>query len=134
MRTLPKPAGFTLIELLIVIVIIGLLAVIAMSVFWRAKDRGFEASLQADLKTASVQQENYFEAHRRYAGDVADLPDYGGSPGVTLTITYAGSDGWAAIATHHSLERRCGMFVGNAPAGSAGPAGTPGVVQCGDLP
>jgi prepilin-type N-terminal cleavage/methylation domain-containing protein len=128
---LPKP-GFTLIELLMVIVIIGLLATIASTVFWRTKARGFEAAMQSDLKTASVQQEHYFETHRRYAPAPSDLPHLTTSPGVSLQVTYADVDGWAGLATHQFASRRCGLLIGAAPAGSAGPATMPGIVECAD--
>ena len=67
MRKLPKLDGFTLIELLITMVIIAILAMIGITVFWRAKDRGLEASLQSDLKTVAVQQEIYFGSRGTYA-------------------------------------------------------------------
>jgi prepilin-type N-terminal cleavage/methylation domain-containing protein len=134
MRRLPTREGFTLIELLMVIVIIGLLATIAMQVFWRAKNRGFEAAMQSDLKSAAVHQERYFEKHVTYAPSDANLTDFAASPGVTLSITYAQSDGWAGIVTHVSAMRNCGLLVGAAPAGSAGPATAPGVVECGAVP
>jgi prepilin-type N-terminal cleavage/methylation domain-containing protein len=132
MRRLPTKGGFTLIELLIVIVIIGILATIASSVFWRTKNRGFEAAMQSDLRTAAVQQEHYFESNAAYAAVSADLADYHTSPGVSLSITHADFDGWAGIATHQSATRQCGLLVGAAPAGSAGPASTPGLIECGE--
>jgi prepilin-type N-terminal cleavage/methylation domain-containing protein len=132
MRRLPKREGFTLIELLMVIVIIGVLAVIATSVFWRAKNRGFEAAMQSDLKSASVYQEHYFESNRTYAPTTADLPTFVTSEGVTVQITYAAHDGWAAVATHSGAGRRCGLFIGAAPANLATPADEPGIVQCGE--
>jgi prepilin-type N-terminal cleavage/methylation domain-containing protein len=130
MHPSPKPDGFSLMELLITMVIIGILAVIATTVFWRAKDQGLEASMQSDLKSASIQQEHYFERNSRYAASLADLPNLTLSPGVALQITYAEANGWAAIATHNSLGRRCALLVGAAPNGSAPPADSPGVVEC----
>ena len=131
MRLHPTRDGFTLIELLITIVIISVLAGIAVTLFWRAKDRGLEASLQADLRTAAVQQEQYFEANRTYASTPTSLPDFDSSPGVTMSITYAGADGWAAVTTHPTIAgTRCGLIFGSAPAGSAHPATTPGVIAC----
>lgn len=134
MRRLPTREGFTLIELLMVIVIVGLLATIAMQVFWSAKNRGFEAAMQSDLKSAAVHQETYFSRHITYAPSQADLTEFDASPGVTLNITYAQPDGWAGIATHVSAMRHCGLLVGAAPAGSAGPATAPGVIECGAVP
>ncbi|MEX0907449.1 MAG: prepilin-type N-terminal cleavage/methylation domain-containing protein [Gemmatimonadota bacterium] len=133
MRNLPKREGFTLIELLIVIVIISILATIAISAFWRIKNRGFEASLQSDLRNLAIQQEQYFEFYQEYADSPDDLTLLEQSPGVTVLINYAAADGWAGVATHLSMpDRHCGMLIGDAPVGDGGPADTPGRVQCGD--
>jgi prepilin-type N-terminal cleavage/methylation domain-containing protein len=132
MRRLPTKEGFTLIELLVVIVIIGVLATIASSVFWRAKNRGFEAAMQSDLKSISIQQEHYFDTHKVYAGSTADLTQFVNTPGVTVEVTYADIDGWAGISRHHSAIRLCGLLIGAAPAGTAGPATSPGLVECGE--
>lgn len=131
MRRLPKREGFTLIELLITIVIISVLAAIAITLFWRAKDRGLESSLQSDLKTVAVQQESYFGSQRAYASSLGDLPDFDASPGVVLAITYAAADGWAGTTVHPSISgTRCGLMIGDAAAGSADPADRPGIVMC----
>jgi prepilin-type N-terminal cleavage/methylation domain-containing protein len=133
MRTRPTRAGFTLIELLIAIVIISILATIAVPLYWRTKARGFEASLQSDLRGAAIMQEQHFERNRIYAADPADLPTMTLSPGVALTITYAATDGWAAVATHPSVpSRHCGFRMGAAPVDPLSPAATPGIVECGD--
>jgi type IV pilus assembly protein PilE len=123
--------GFTLIELLIAIVIVGILATIAVQTFWKARDQGLEASMESDLRTAAVQQEFYYAARYTYADEVDSIPGYNTSPGVTLAITYAGPDGWAGVTTHTSiLTIECGLLIGGAPAGSAGPAVDAGVVRC----
>jgi prepilin-type N-terminal cleavage/methylation domain-containing protein len=123
--------GFTLIELLIAIVIVGILATMAVQTFWRARDQGLEASMESDLRTAAVQQEFYYAGRYTYA-DVADsLPHFNTSPGVTLNITYAAPGGWAGVVTHSSiLTIECGLMIGDAPTGSAGPATDAGVVRC----
>lgn len=127
----PRREGFTLIELLIVIVIMGILAAIAVSLFWRVKDRGIESSLQSDLKSVATQQEQYFMTNHAYAPNTGALGDYSGSPGVVVTVTYAGTDGWAGISTHGSIPNvRCGLIVNTAPAGAADPATEVGIVQC----
>jgi prepilin-type N-terminal cleavage/methylation domain-containing protein len=130
MQPHPVRKGFTLIELLVVIVIIGLLAAIAVSVFWRAKNRGFEAAMQSDLKAASVQQEHYFETHRVYAPSATALPNLDLSPGVSLEVTHADLNGWAGVARHQSATRRCALLIGGAPRNAAPPATSPGIVQC----
>jgi prepilin-type N-terminal cleavage/methylation domain-containing protein len=133
MPRLPKREGFTLIELMIVIVIIGILATIVVSAYWRVKNRGYEASLQHDLRNAALQQEQYFAAHQIYAGQADYLSEYDPSAGVTLDINYAQRDGWAGVATHQSMpDRYCGYYTGAASAADAGPATSNGIVQCGD--
>ncbi len=129
----PKREGFTLIELLIVIVIIGILATIVVSVYWRIKNRGYEASLQQDLRSAAMHQEQYFSANQTYASSASDLTDFDPSPGVLLTVNYAGTDGWAGVTTHPSMpDRACGLFVGAASAADAVPATSVGIQACGE--
>lgn len=131
MRDLPRREGFTLIELLIVIVIIGILAMIATSLFWGVKDRGLQSSMQSDLKSAATQQELYFASNNTYAPTASDLVDFTASPGVLLTINYGQTDGWAGVVTHNSLTgAQCGLAVNNAPLASASPATAPGVISC----
>jgi len=122
--------GFTLIELLIVMVIIGLLAAIAMSVFWDAKDQALVRSMTADLRNLAAQQEVYYPDSFTYGAALAAFPEYVQSPGVDIVITYAAYDGWAAQATHSSYNGSCGIFVGAAPAANGAPATVPGVITC----
>lgn len=128
MRMLPR-RGFTLIELLITLILLGVLATISINFFWRARDRGIEASLQSDLRTMAAQQEEYFGTHSTYAATVADL-EFVPSGGVQLGIGYAAPDGWAATTSHPTVTRRCGLLIGAAPPGSADPATDPGLVSC----
>ncbi|HEX6308351.1 MAG TPA: prepilin-type N-terminal cleavage/methylation domain-containing protein [Longimicrobiales bacterium] len=131
MRVLPRREGFTLIELMIVIVIIGILAMIAVSLFWRVKDRGIQASMQADLKNAAAQQEIYYSSYLAYAPTAMYLASYNTSPGVSLTVTYSGPDGWAGVVTHASVPAaQCGLAVNSAPIASAPPALQSGIVAC----
>jgi prepilin-type N-terminal cleavage/methylation domain-containing protein len=131
MTTRSRRPGFTLIELLISMVIVAILASIAISLFWKAKDRGLESTLKSDLRTAAVQQEAYYERNNHYAPTPADLQTYEVSPGVLMSITHSANDGWAATAMHGSLPTTvCGLVIGTAPAGAGGPATLPGQVTC----
>jgi prepilin-type N-terminal cleavage/methylation domain-containing protein len=127
----PRRDGFTLIELMIVLVLIGLLATFAQTFLWRAKDRALMTSVKHDLKVLATQQESYFGSNLRYATVPTDINEFFPSQGVTVTITYAQTDGWAATATHISLlGRQCGLFTGNATATDAPPATQAGVIEC----
>jgi prepilin-type N-terminal cleavage/methylation domain-containing protein len=124
-------AGFTLIELLIAMVIIGILASFALAVLWRAKDRGYEAAMQSDLRSLVNEQEHYFNGNFTYASDIADLPEAAISSGVVVEITHGTNSGWAALSRHPSLGNRvCGIRVGDAPLSAATPAVETGFVQC----
>jgi prepilin-type N-terminal cleavage/methylation domain-containing protein len=132
MRRLPTREGFTLIELLIVIVIVGILATIAIKVFWTAKDRGMESTLKSDLRTVAVHQETWYERNYTYAEDIDSLVNFSLSPSVELDIQHADPDGWAAVASSPSLiGMRCGFWIGSVPNGLDTPATMPGRVQCG---
>lgn len=123
--------GFTILELLTVLVILGLLAVIAVTRLWAVKDRSYRAAVKSDLRTITVQQERYFAKNMAYASDVMILPDITMSPGVSVTVTWTAPDGWAATAEHASLApQNCGYFTGAAPAGVAEPATQAGVIVC----
>lgn len=131
MRVLPKREGFTLIEILVAMLIVGVLAAIAIKVFWQAKDRSLQTTLQTDLKSLAVYQEQYFSDHEVYAPDVGSLPQFDGSPGVIVSITNTAPEGWAAVTTHPSIPgTQCGLFVGTVAAANAPPATQPGIVMC----
>jgi prepilin-type N-terminal cleavage/methylation domain-containing protein len=128
---MPRRDGFTLIEVLIVLVIIAILATIGVNRFWAAKDRSLQGVVQSDLRNMASAQEMYFEFNLSYASAVADLKNYAPSLGVTVNLTYAANDGWAANATHVSLgPTQCGYFTGNAPAAQGAPATVNGIINC----
>jgi prepilin-type N-terminal cleavage/methylation domain-containing protein len=128
---MPRREGFTLIEILIVLVIVAILATIGVNRFWAAKDRGLQGVVQSDLRNMASAQEVYFEYNLSYASVVADLKDFSESSGITINVTYAANDGWAANATHVSLgAKQCGYFTGNAPAAQGAPATINGIIDC----
>jgi type IV pilus assembly protein PilE len=128
---LPKRDGFTLIELLIAMIIIGILASFGVAMLWKAKDRGYEASMRSDLRSLVGDQEVYFERYHIYAANVSDLAPPTISAGVQLTITHATATGWAATATYASVDNRvCGIRVGDAPVVAAPAAAQVGFSQC----
>jgi prepilin-type N-terminal cleavage/methylation domain-containing protein len=126
-----RRAGFTLIELLVVIIILAILATITITRFWSVRGRAHIAAAQQDLRNLASLQESYFEMNYVYAGALGSLPNFTASEGVTLTITYAATDGWAGTATHVAASgRQCGVYHADAPPALGAPAATRGVVTC----
>jgi type IV pilus assembly protein PilA len=73
-----KDQGFTLIELLVVIIIIGILAAIAIPVFLRQREKGWDAAAKADLKNMATAEETYLTDNDVYTSVVdPDLTDAG---------------------------------------------------------
>lgn len=64
-----KESGFTLIELLVVLLIIAILSAIAVPVFIKQRQKGWEAQQQSSLKDAAKAVETYAtENNGSYAG------------------------------------------------------------------
>jgi type IV pilus assembly protein PilA len=125
-----RRTGVTLIELLTVIVLIGVLAAIAIPRFMSARYEAFEASARSDLRNLLSMQELHHSESDTYATELSALA-FQTSRGVSIVITEAAGDGWAAVATHDGFpSAECGMFVGSADPANAAPATRPGVVTC----
>lgn len=129
MRARNRP-GFTIIELLITMTLVSILAVIVWVRVEGMNARAYRASLEADLRSVALAQELYFHQHMVY-GDVDQLDAYVPTEGVTVTMTYRDSRGFAATATHAALTGvTCGHFSGTVPDGAAAPAEEPGLTVC----
>jgi prepilin-type N-terminal cleavage/methylation domain-containing protein len=134
-RTLPKARnGFTIMEVVIVVLIIALLAAIAIPKYWGSKDRAYIAAMQADLRTASIYEEQYaLENHGQYFSGVAtaDNPVEGfrASPGVTVTLTAAEIltshlYSWTGTARHARSKETCEIRTGLIACSSGGDEST----------
>jgi len=73
--------GFTLIELLVVIIIIGILAAIAISVFLNQRKKGVDASMKSDVRTVATSLETYFTDNQAYPASIAQA-----SAGAAVTV------------------------------------------------
>jgi prepilin-type N-terminal cleavage/methylation domain-containing protein len=130
MYPMPGRPGFTLIELLIVVVIIGVLATIATSQTQHMRERAHVVTLRSDMAHLALHQELYNHTYARY-GALAELTDFQASDGVVPVVPWAEVAGFAATMTHAAVPGVvCGFFMGNPPAGSAGPATVAGQIAC----
>ena len=120
--------GFTLIEMLMVVVIIGILLTVLIPRFATSRDQAFVAAMTSDLRNLATSEESYFYDYDSYSPDVAHLPAFSASTGVTVTITAANQTGWSGSASSVNSSRQCHLFVGNVP--PIGAATQEGQVAC----
>lgn len=100
---LTNQAGFTLVELLTIVATIGILAAIGLVQFSSYRQRGFEATLRADLKNAAIAQESYFAQTRTYkSGSLssATLTGYNRSSAITGINAVTAGGTFVLQATH----------------------------------
>lgn len=131
LRSLWDRKGFTLAELMIAVVIVGLLTAIVLPRLSMAKDRGFVATMQSDMRQFAAHEESYFYDNSVYTSSLALLTAGGFnlSAGVTITIAEATATGWAATASHsQSSGVECALFSGTAA--PVGAATEEGVIAC----
>ncbi len=124
--------GFSLIEMLVIVIVLGILATIAFLRMTQVTREANLSILMSDLRSAVTAEQIYFEQHFEYV-EPEDIPQFAISDGVTLELTWSSDTGFALTGTHIGLpETTCGVFLGPAEEGSAGPAEVEGVVTCGE--
>jgi type IV pilus assembly protein PilA len=96
-----KRRGFTLIELLIVIVIIGILALIALPNFSKAREKAYDAAAVSDLHNLLTMCESYFATHLTYPDDIDDLDNPSLSNRIVVTrFNRETTDGHMVVHIH----------------------------------
>jgi type IV pilus assembly protein PilA len=93
-----RERGFTLIELLVVVVIIGILAGIAIPLFFNQRNAARDASVEADLRNIATVMETYYTQNDAYPTTATQLIDAGAqtSEGNSVTFVVA-ADGTYAL-------------------------------------
>ena len=120
--------GFTLVEMLMVMVIIGILVTVLIPRFATSREKAFITAMKSDLRNLATAEESYFYDYDSYSPDLAQLPAFTSTTGVTVTISGASQTGWAASASSVSSSQLCYLFVGNL--GPLGAATQEGQVAC----
>ncbi len=94
--------GFTLIELMIVIAIIGILAAIAVPNFMSYRQKGYDATANADIKNAYTAAQSYFTDYQAGSVTPAILQSYGyqSSTNVTLSVV-SGTESTLSLTAFH---------------------------------
>lgn len=84
--SLIKQNAFTLIELLVVIAIIGILASVVIASLNGARNKGADASVKANLNSARVQAELYYDGVGDYGGGTGSSGYYSGDCSTTTSV------------------------------------------------
>ncbi len=134
-----REGGFTLIELLVVILIVAILAAVAVPVFLRQREKGYQDQVQSALKNAATAIESY-STRRESLGDLSALDGgdsdlnnapyqlmleegYRASTGVGITVAAPGTS-YCVTATHADLPASNVWQIAtyNSDAGAPAPA------------
>lgn len=98
--TVSGEGGFTLIELLVVIIIIAILAAIAIPMYLNQRQKGWNATMQSDLRNAAVAMESGFTVNQTYAGVNPVNEGYRASNNVTLVVASQDAAGYCLNASY----------------------------------
>jgi len=135
--------GFTLIELLVVILIIGILAAIAIPVFLRQREKGYQAQIRSALKNAATAVESYGtenggdygglnalpQLENRLKAQGFVIPDWarplGDAPTGGFRVRASGSTSYCIEIRHESLDSAEGWYRATFESSVGQPSETP---------
>ncbi len=107
------------------VIFVGILAAIAIPKFTNTKQKAYVASMKSDLRDLATAEEAYYGQHQRYSSDLGAVA-FTPSANVTVTVTSASREGWAARTNHLAVAYTCQVGFGADSIAGVGD----GVIQC----